>query len=294
MNKLDYETQYRALCEEILAEGELVSDRTNTGTISKFALSMKHDLSKSFPLLTSKKVNLPLIAGELLWFLSGSTDLVSLRKYQNKKEGDHTIWSDDFKKYHEVHSDKSTESCGGNIYGKQLRSYEDKVDQFTTLLSNIEACKLVPSHPSARRLRCSFWNPVDHLEDKVTCALPACHTDFQFLLRGDTLNLHFNMRSNDIFLGNPYNTASYALLVHIVAQLTNLKVGTLSYLGVDTHIYTNHLKQVRELLSNEPTSPPQIIMPEFETVEDLLNLTGNDFKLKGYNPHKFIPAPQAS
>ncbi len=299
-----YEKQYKEMCKNILDNGEFVGDRTKTGVYSIFGGMIRHDLSKGFPILTCKKINPVLPIGELLWMLSGQTDLPSLRKYQDKPEGSHTIWSDDFEKYKETTElDVSDESLG-RIYGLQLRTqyhldvdYNHVIhDQLTTLIDNIKAVVKNPEHPMGRRLRCSFWNPYDHtVGDKVTCALPACHTDFQCIVRNGKLNLHFSMRSNDIFLGNPYNFCGYSVLCHCLAQLTGLEVGELVYTGVDIHIYSNHLEQVEEMLSREDVvEVPQIKMPKFETLEELLELTGKDFVIENYKPHGFIKAPQAS
>ena len=303
---MSYEQEYLSLCQRVLDEGEYTEDRTGTGCYSVIGAMMTHDLSEGFPLLTTKKLNFNLIAGELLWFLSGSTTLPTLRKYQCKEKGANTIWSADFNKFKETQDlgkfTKITESLG-RVYGYQLRSYfgvdpDYNIvvhDQLKTLITNIKATKEDPSHPMARRLRCSFWNPLDHTAgDKKWCALPACHTDFQCIVRNDKLHLSFNMRSNDVFLGNPYNFASYSLLCHILAKLVGLDAGTVTYFGVDVHIYTNHLEQIKEQLSREKTETPVLVLPEFNSLEELLALTGEDFKLEGYNPHAFIKAPQAS
>lgn len=297
------EVQYLHLLEDLLEEGIYTEDRTNTGTYSKFGHVIRHDLSKGFPLLTTKKINFNLVAGELLWFLSGKTDLPNLRVYQNKPENSHTIWSDDFKKYSKT-SELSTDGEElGRIYGFQLReTYHVDIDynlvlhdQLKTLIGNIKAVKDNPNHPMARRLRCSFWNPYDHTAgDKKWCALPACHTDFQCIVRNGKLNLSFSMRSSDVFLGLPYNISSYGLLCHILAELTGLEVGELVYFGNDVHVYKNHIDQVKEQISRKPRDLPELILPEFNTLEELLKLTGKDFKLEGYEPHGFIKAPQAS
>lgn len=300
---MNYETQYLTLCQKILNEGEYTQDRTGTGTYSVFGEMMKHDLSKGFPLLTTKKINFNLIVGELLWMLSGSTDLPSLRKYQDKPKNSHTIWSDDFEKFWDktpINTERHIqEQTGGNIYGKQLRSYShglgDTHDQLTTLIKNIRVVAENPEHAMGRRLRCTFWHPFDHVVgDKNVCALPACHTDFQCLVRNGKLHLSYSMRSNDMFLGQPFNTGFYATLCHILAKLAGLEVGDLVYFGNDVHIYSNHVEQVKTQLSRIPKELPTLMMPEFETLEELLTLTGKDFKLRDYNPHGFIKAPQAS
>lgn len=295
------EVQYLHLLEDLLEEGIYTEDRTNTGTYSKFGHVIRHDLSKGFPLLTTKKINFNLVAGELLWFLSGKTDLPSLRVYQNKAENSHTIWSDDFEKFWKTANSAffKGEECGGFIYGRQLRDWTtpegETHDQLQTLIDNIKAVKDNPNHPMARRLRCSFWNPYDHtVGDKKWCALPSCHTDFQCIIRNGKLNLSFSMRSSDVFLGLPYNISSYGLLCYILAELTGLEVGELIYFGNDVHVYKNHIDQVKEQISRKPRDLPELILPEFNTLEELLKLTGEDFKLEGYEPHGFIKAPQAS
>ena len=318
------ECQYHHLIEDLLEEGSEVADRTNTGTLSKLGHMIRCNLADGFPLMTSKKINFNLVAGELLWILNGKTDLPSLRRYQNKPEGSHTIWSDDFEKFKQSQVDsiwyesqskdryvKSLEEREelGSIYGSQLRRYrvgseldntfmgssEVFHDQLTTLIDNIKAVKENPSHPMARRLRCTFWNPYDHtVGDKKWCALPACHTDFQCLVRDGKLNISFSMRSSDAFLGLPYNIASYGLLCHILAEITGLEVGELVYFGNDVHLYSNHVEQAKELLTRSPRDLPEIVMPKIESLKDLENLTGEDFKLEGYNHYGFIKAKQAS
>jgi thymidylate synthase len=309
---MSYEQQYLDLCKKILEEGEYTEDRTGTGTYSIFGVTMKHDLSEGFPLLTTKKVNFGLVAGELLFFLNGSTDLPTLRKYQNKPEGAHTIWSDDYEKYWDMKEswlgkDKDLlcereRQEGGRLYGKQWRSfnaigadgYPIKHDQVVTLINNIIDVKNGnPYH--ARRLIVSAWNAFDHtVGEKKVSALSTCHDSFQCIVRSGKLNLHFRNRSQDTFLGAPYNIGSYSLLCHILAQLTGLEVGEVFYCGVDQHIYSNHTEQVKEQLSRTPRKMPKLILPEFETLEELLELTGKDFVLEEYNPHPFIKAPQAS
>ena len=234
--------------------------------------------------------------------LNGSTDLVSLRKYQNKEDGDRTIWSDDFEKFWNYRPDNNYYrriECGGEIYGKQLRNYNgygnDSVDQLVELIKNIKETVKNPNNSMGRRLKCEFWNPFDHLlNEKENCALPACHTGFQCMVDGDKLNLKFEMRSNDLFLGNSYNVFFYGVLCEILAKLTGLKAGELIYFGTDVHIYSNHVEQVKEQQTREPRKLPTLVLPEFETLEELLELTAQDFDVVGYDPHPFIKAPQAS
>ena len=302
---VNYEAQYKQLLQKILDEGEYTEDRTGTGCYSLFGEILRHDLSNGFPLLTSKKMFTNNIFGELLWFLNGRTDLSSLRRYQNKDDCAHTIWSDDFAKYHEVTPIWQDVECrsGGAIYGKQWRNFErvdfdgeiQYHDQIKTLIKNIIATKKDPSHKHARRLIATAWHPWDHTEgDKMAAALPACHTDFQCLVRDGKLNLRFSMRSNDMFLGNPYNMASYALLCHILAKITGLEVGELVCFITDCHLYSNHIEQAKELLDRDMRGSPALILPEFDTLDEVLGMTGQDFKVEGYNPHGFIKAPQAS
>lgn len=297
---LSGEEQYLKLCEKVLTNGAFVGDRTGTGCYSLIGEVLRFDLSKGFPLYTTKKINPELPIGELLWMLSGNTSLPSLREYQGKGEGSHTIWSDDYKKFEETGYGRYENL--GKVYGSQLRRYSAmssgesiKHDQLTTLIDNIKAVKQDSTHPMARRLICSWWNPFDHtIGDKVSCALPACHTDFQCIVREGRLDLRFSMRSNDLFLGNPFNVCFYATLCHILAKLTGLKVGELIYFGTDAHIYANHKPQILLQLTRAIRPMPELILPEFEDLDSLLKLKGKDFKVVGYDPHPFISAPQAS
>lgn len=308
MNR-SYEEQYLELLEKTLTKGIYCEDRTGTGCYKLFSEGMKFDLRRGFPLLTTKNVNFDNVIGELLWFLNGKTDLPSLRKYQGKVEGAKTIWTDDFNKYWDrvereqpvgvsVCIDRVLEN-GGHIYGSQLRDYnqeEGVVDQLSILINNILDLKEDPNHPMGRRLKCEFWNPVEHLKVRgVTAALPACHVGFQVVVIGDTLNLHFNLRSNDIFLGAPYNVASYAALAHIIAKITGLQVGELSYHGADVHLYSNHKEQALEQLSRSSNQAmPELVLPNITCIDDLQHLTCKDFKIENYFPQSSIKAPQAS
>lgn len=301
-----YENQYLELCKSVLENGDFVGDRTGTGCYSVFGGMMKIDLTEGFPILTTKKVNLGNIVGELLFFLSGCTDLHALRHYQDKEDNSHTIWSDDFEKFINHRPElkfiyKDLQDLG-NIYGHQWRSFQcidmfgDDCahDQIRELIKHIIAVKN-GDMTMARRLIVTAWHPYDHtVGDKVVAALPACHDSFQCIVRDGKLSLRFHCRSNDIFLGNPYNISSYALLCHILAKLTGLEVGELLYFGTDIHLYSNHVDQMKEQLSRKPKKLPILILPEFENLEDLLQLTAKDFKLEGYDPHPFIKAPQAS
>ena len=174
-------------------------------------------------------------------------------------------------------------------YGDTLLRPKLFTDQITNLLNSILEVK-EGKYVDSRRLCVNSWNPAH----KTSAVLAACHDSFQCIVRSGKLHLRFSCRSNDWLLGNPYNSSSYALLAHILAQLTGLEVGELLYFGTDVHVYKNHVEQVKEQLSRTPRKMPKLIMPEFNTLEELLKLTGNDFKLEGYDPHPFIKAPQAS
>jgi len=308
----NYEEDYLKLCQKILDEGEFTEDRTGTGTYSIFGATLKQDMGEGFPILTTKKVNFGLVAGELLLFLSGKTDLPTLRKYQNKPEGARTIWTDDYNKYWDSKDDllgkgrdllcERENETGGRLYGKQWRNfyacgldgYPKSHDQILTLIDNIKDVANGNMH-QARRLIVNSWNAYDHTEgEKKVSALSACHDSFQCIVRKGKLHLRFHCRSNDWLLGNPYNISSYGLLLHILSKLTGLEVGELLYFGTDVHLYSNHLDQIKEQLSREPRDLPKLILPEFNNLEELLQLTGKDFVLEGYDPHPFIKAPQAS
>ena len=303
--------QYQELLQDVLDNGEYVEDRTGTGCYSLFGHMMRFDLSKGFPVVTTKKVNISNVIGELLFFTSGKTDLPSLRRYSDKAKDSHTIWSEDFNKFWEAkvkadpcrydlnHPDQNL----GAIYSQQWRAfhigdtYEGhriSHDQITTLIDNIKDV-VGGNHRQARRLIVTAWNPYDHtVGEKVTCALSSCHDSFQCIVRNGKLNLRFHVRSNDVFLGCPYNIAFYAAMCHVLAKLTGLEVGELVYMGTDVHLYSNHVQQACLQLSRKPYDLPKLVLPEFETLDELLQLTAKDFILKDYKCHDFIKAPQAS
>lgn len=294
----DVDKQYLDLCKDILDNGTSVSNRTGFDTKRVFSRQLRVDLQKGFPLLTTKKMFWKNIIGEVLWFFNGDNCLPSLRKYQCKEEGANTIWSADYQKYkdrlisagvRQVYSESL-----GNIYGTQIRSYNG-IDQLNLLIKNIKEVMKDPTHSMARRLKCEFWNPEDHLDSEgLKAALPACHTGFICMVEGNKLNMKFYMRSNDVFLGLPYNLASYATMCHIIAKLTGLQVGELVYDGADVHIYHNHIEQIKIQIEREPYESPQLILPDINSLEDLTSLTANDFKVNNYKYHSFIKGVQAS
>lgn len=263
--------QYQDLLEDILRNGKHRPDRTGTGTISVFGRQMRFNLQEGFPLLTTKKIHTKSIIHELLWFLKGSVDTKYL------KDNEVTIW------------DEWADERGylGPIYGYQWRSWEGDsgaiyyyyIDQIEEVITSIK------EDPNSRRHLVSAWN-VAELDQM---ALPPCHYAFQFYVDDGKLSCMFQMRSTDVFLGLPFNIASYALLTHMIAQQCDLEVGELIWSGADVHIYTNHLDQVREQLRREPKALPQLeILRKPESIDDYVY---EDFKIVGYDPHPTIKAP---
>ena len=240
------------------------ADRTGTGTKSVFGYQMRFDLSDGFPLLTTKKLHLKSIIYELLWFLKGDTNVKYLQ------DNGVRIWNE------WADADGSL----GPIYGKQWRAWRDynggTIDQLS------EAVETIRTNPDSRRIIVSAWNVADLPEMR----LPPCHAFYQFYVADGRLSLQLYQRSADIFLGVPFNIASYALLLMMVAQVTGLKAGDFVHTLGDAHIYTNHFEQVREQLSREPRQLPAMrINPE---VKSLFDFRYEDFTLENYNPHPHI------
>ncbi|MEN7548914.1 thymidylate synthase [Rapidithrix thailandica] len=258
--------QYLDLLERVLEEGVKKEDRTGTGTISIFGHQMRFDLEKGFPCLTTKKLHLRSIIHELLWFISGDTNIKYL------KENKVRIWDE----WADEHGDL------GPVYGYQWRSWPTpdgrKVDQLSQLIEQIKV------NPNSRRLLISAWNVAD--VDRM--ALPPCHTMFQFYVAEGKLSCQLYQRSADVFLGVPFNIASYALLTMMMAQVCGLKPGDFVHTFGDTHLYLNHLEQARLQLSREPKELPQMrINPE---VTSLFDFKFEDFELINYAPHPHIKA----
>lgn len=244
--------------------GVMKSDRTGTGTKSVFGYQMRFDLSDGFPLLTTKKLHLKSIIYELLWFLKGDTNVKYL---QDNGVRIWNEWAD-------------ADGNLGPIYGKQWRAWRDydggTIDQLS------EAVETIRTNPDSRRIIVSAWNVADLPE----MHLPPCHAFYQFYVADGRLSLQLYQRSADIFLGVPFNIASYALLLMMVAQVTGLKAGDFVHTLGDAHIYTNHFEQVREQLSREPRQLPTMrINPE---VKSLFDFKYEDFTLENYNPHPHI------
>lgn len=252
--------QYQDLLRHILKEGVVKSDRTGTGTISTFGYQMRFDLSKGFPLVTTKKVHLKSIIHELLWFLAGDTNVRYLQ------ENGVRIWNEW----------ADPDGSLGHIYGFQWRSWPDYNGGFIDQIA--EAVHTIKTNPDSRRIIVSAWNVADI--DNMN--LPPCHCFFQFYVCEGKLSLQLYQRSADCFLGVPFNIASYALLTMMVAQVCDLKPGDFIHTLGDAHIYLNHVAQVEEQLLREPRPlPKMIINPE---VKDIFSFKYDDFHLEGYDP----------
>jgi len=261
--------QYHELLERILREGSRKEDRTGTGTLSVFGHQMRFDLSEGFPLVTTKKLHLKSIIYELLWFLAGDTNIRYL------KENGVSIWDE--------WADENGEL--GPVYGHQWRSWPagdgQVIDQIAQLLTEIRR------NPDSRRLIVSAWNPAD----VPKMALPPCHCLFQFYVLDGKLSCQLYQRSADALLGVPFNIASYALLTHMVAQVTGLKVGDFVHSFGDLHLYSNHIEQTELQLSRSPRPLPKLVLnPE---VTDLFAFRFEDIAIEGYDPHPAIKAKVA-
>jgi len=263
------ERQYLDLLEELLERGAMKSDRTGTGTRSVFGRQMRFGLGESFPLLTTKKLHLKSIVYELLWFLRGDTNVKWLQ------ERGVTIWDE--------WADENGEL--GPVYGYQWRHWRTlgggEIDQIKAVLSSIKA------KPDSRRHMVTAWNPAD--VDRM--ALPPCHALFQFYVAEGRLSCQMYQRSADVFLGVPFNIASYALLTLMVAQVSGLEPGEFVLTLGDAHLYLNHLEQAREQLSRTPHPFPRMRLNP--AVKDLFAFKYEDFTLEGYEPHAAIKAPIA-
>ena len=261
--------QYLDLLQEIMDHGTVKSDRTGVGTKSIFGHQMRFDLSEGFPLLTTKNVHLRSIIHELLWFISGDTNIGYL--HDNKV----SIWDE----WADANGDL------GPVYGKQWRSWDTPDGRSIDQLS--EVIETIKRNPDSRRMIVCAWNPSD--VDKM--ALPPCHCFFQFYVADGRLSCQLYQRSADTFLGVPFNIASYALLTMMIAQVCGLKPGEFVHTTGDTHIYLNHFDQVREQLSRTPRPLP--VMKLNPEVKDIFRFRYEDFTLEGYDPWPAIKAPVA-
>lgn len=261
--------QYLTLLEHVKQNGQKKEDRTGTGTMSVFGYQMRFNLNESFPLLTTKKVHLKSVIYELLWFLSGDTNIKFL------KDNGVSIW------------DEWADENGnlGPVYGHQWRSWPTsegkEIDQISNLINQIKKT------PDSRRLIISAWNVGEINKMK----LPPCHCFFQFYVADGRLSCQLYQRSADIFLGVPFNIASYALLTQMIAHVCGLECGEFIHTLGDAHIYTNHIDQVNEQLRRKPKKLPQIkINP---SVKNIFDFKYKDFSLEGYDPYPLIKAPVA-
>lgn len=316
MNSFDL--AYHQLLERILDAGTTKNDRTNTGTKSIFGHQMRFDLSEGFPLLTTKKVSFKLLATELIWFLRGDTNIKYLLEYNNNiwnewafknyvesndylgedmtDFGHRSLKDPDFKAVYDeemakfkariLNDDEFSQKYGtlGNVYGKQWRHWEGKdgvvIDQIKNLIEGIK------TKPDSRRHIVSAWNPAE-IE---TMALPPCHTLFQFYVSENKLSLQLYQRSGDVFLGVPFNIASYSLLLCLITRETGYEVGEFVHTIGDTHIYSNHFEAVNTQLERTSYDPPKLVI---HTDKSIFDLEYEDLEIIDYQSHPAIKAPIA-
>ncbi|EOC5523574.1 thymidylate synthase [Listeria monocytogenes] len=309
--------QYLDLEKYVLENGTQKGDRTGTGTISTFGYQMRFDLQEGFPIMTTKRVPFKLVVSELLWFLHGDTNIRYLLQHNNN------IWnewaferfvkSDDYKgedmtdfglraerdpafkevyqaemgkfKTRIIEDEAFATKYGelGNIYGKQWREW--KTSQGETIDQLADLIEMIKTNPNSRRLIVSAWNP----EDIPNMALPPCHSLFQFYVADGKLSCQLYQRSADIFLGVPFNIASYALLTHLIAREVGLEVGEFIHTMGDAHLYNNHIEQVKEQLSRTPHKLPKLVLSDKPAT--IFDFDVADISLDGYNPDPAIKAP---
>ena len=298
--------QYHALLQQILDHGVIKGDRTGTGTKSIFGHQSRYDLSEGFPLMTTKKVYMKGIIHELLWFIAGDTNITYLVRngvniwnewpFQNyliqqgltdalPKHGQ--AWKEALKEFVEriKTDDTFAQKWGelGPVYGRQWRNFEG-VDQLS------KALDMIQNTPNSRRIIVSAWNPPE-IDEMAKAGLPPCHTLFQFYVANNKLSCQLYQRSADVFLGVPFNIASYALLTHMIAQVCGLEVGDFVHTLGDAHLYSNHIDQAKEQLSRDFRPLPSLRLNA--SVTDLFAFTFDDIAIEGYNPHPPIKAPIA-
>ena len=283
---------YLDILQYILENGEQKDDRTNTGTISSFGHQLEFDLEEGFPAVTTKSLAWKGVVSELLWFIEGSdderrlaeirfgkdrTEITDLKKYS-------TIWTDnaDNQAKELGYENTDTKKILGPVYGVQWRNWGGK-DQIKDLLKELK------KNPDGRRHILSAWN----LDELNKMALPPCHVMTQFYVHNDSISCHMYQRSADMFLGVPFNIASYALLVSILAKICGLKPGTFTHSFGDAHIYKNSIAQVKEQLTRKPMKLPNLKFPDVSSLEELNSLSVDDFVLENYEHHPAIKAKMA-
>lgn len=313
------EQAYLDLGKKLLTEGHQKGDRTGTGTKSLFGYQMRFDLSEGFPLLTTKRVPFGLIKSELLWFIKGDTNIRYLLQHNNhiwdewaferyvQSEdykgpdmtdfGHRALQDEEFNQQYQaemkafcekiLENEAFAEKYGdlGNIYGSQWRHWETKEGGFIDQLGDV--IEMIKTNPNSRRLIISAWNP----EDVPSMALPPCHTMFQFYVNDGKLSCQLYQRSADVFLGVPFNIASYALLTHLIAHETNLEVGDFVHTLGDAHLYSNHEEQMKEQLSRTPKAFPTLRLNQDK--QSVFDFEMEDIQIEGYDPAPAIKAPVA-
>lgn len=293
--------QYLESLKYILEHGEQVDDRTGTGAISVFGYQMRFNLQDGFPAVTTKRLAWRGVVGELLWFLEGSTDERRLAEITYEADRDTlkdkpTIWTANAdtqgKRLGHPNNERFKEL--GPVYGRQWRSFDQTNDEngycikqgFDQIRWLIDRLK---DSPDSRRLILSAWNP----NQLCAMALPPCHVLSQFRVYNGKLSCQLYQRSADMFLGVPFNLASYSLLTHMLAKICGLEVGDFIWAGGDCHIYSNHVEQVKEQISRKPKRLPVLQLPEFNNLEELLETKPSDYILKGYDPMPSLKAKMA-
>ncbi len=303
--------QYLALLEDIVEHGIEKADRTGTGTKSVFGRQVRYNLADGFPAVTTKKLYFNSVVHELLWFLKGTGNIEYLaqnnvhiwdewpfKAYLVKNnlpvpESNSIEWRQQLKDFiNRIATDHTFAEKWGNlgpVYGVQWRKWPlpngSHIDQISSVIEGIQ------TNPNSRRLIVSAWNPAEIDEIVETGGLPPCHTLFQFYVRGDKLDLHLYQRSSDTFLGVPFNIASYSLLLCMVAQVTGYTPGEFVHTLADTHLYLNHIDQVREQLSRSPRPLPRLVLNK--GIRHIDEFRFEDIRLEDYNPHPAIKAPIA-
>ncbi len=274
---------YLSQLQSILDHGTEKSDRTGVGTISLFGLQSRYDLAEGFPAVTTKKLVWKSMVSELLWFVSGSGNINDLKSiYKSNK-----LWDLNYQDFLKRHELDTSDGDMGRVYGRQWRHWlspqGETIDQLT------DAIDLIRHNPDSRRIIVNAWNPAEI--GTLDVALPPCHAFFQFYVANGRLSCQLYQRSADIFLGVPFNIASYALLTMMIAQVCGLRVGEFVHTLGDAHIYLNHEEQVTQQLSREPKTLP--IMTLNKSIDNIFDFTFDDFSLEGYDPEPLIKAPVA-